>query len=117
MPACGLLRLLARSGDPSDDGTGHPARRHLYRRHRALKQDAIRTRHALSDSRRAGNYFRLIDEGRIRVGGDITTRVSEPSRLAERMKRDMLSVFPQLGNRRSIMPGRAQWDTRAISCR
>ncbi len=65
-----------------------------------LKQDAIRTRHALSDSRRAGNYFRLIDEGRILWGGDITTRVSEPSRLAERMKRDMLSVFPQLGNPR-----------------
>ncbi|MBI2718292.1 MAG: FAD-binding oxidoreductase [Rhizobiales bacterium] len=65
-----------------------------------LTQDAIRTRYALSDSRRAGNYFRLIDEGRLLWGGAITTRVWEPRRLAERMKRDMLSVFPQLGNPR-----------------
>jgi gamma-glutamylputrescine oxidase len=65
-----------------------------------LQQDVIRTEHALSDSRRAGNYFRLVDEGRLLWGGAITTRVSEPSRLAERMKGDMLSVFPQLGNPR-----------------
>lgn len=63
-----------------------------------LRQDVIRTRSAISDSRRAGNYFRLIDEGRLLWGGAITTRVSEPSRLAERMKGDMLSVFPSLGN-------------------
>jgi glycine/D-amino acid oxidase-like deaminating enzyme len=65
-----------------------------------LKQDVIRTRSAISDSRRAGNYYRLIDEDRLLWGGAITTRVSEPSRLAERMKGDMLSVFPQLGNPR-----------------
>jgi gamma-glutamylputrescine oxidase len=63
-----------------------------------LKQDAIRVAHACSDSRRAGNYFRLIDDGRILWGGAITTRLSEPTRLADRMKQDMLSVFPQLGN-------------------
>jgi glycine/D-amino acid oxidase-like deaminating enzyme len=63
-----------------------------------LRQDVIRTRSAVSDSRRAGNYFRLIDEGRLLWGGTITTRVSEPSRLAERMKGDMVSVFPELGN-------------------
>lgn len=63
-----------------------------------LRQDAIRTTHAVSDSRRAGNYFRLIDEGRILWGGAITTKVSEPARLGEHMKRDMLKVFPQLGN-------------------
>ncbi len=65
-----------------------------------LKQDVIRTRSAISDSRRAGNYFRLVDEDRLLWGGAITTRVSEPSRLAERMKGDMVSVFPQLGNPR-----------------
>lgn len=65
-----------------------------------LKQDVIRTRSAISDSRRAGNYYRLIDEGRLLWGGAITTRVSEPSRLAERMKGDMVSVFLQLGNPR-----------------
>ncbi|MBG1233012.1 NAD(P)/FAD-dependent oxidoreductase [Aestuariivirga litoralis] len=65
-----------------------------------LVQDAIRTHAAIADTRRAGDYYRLIDEGRILWGGRITTRVSEPSRLAERMKGDMLSVYPQLGNPR-----------------
>ena len=59
-----------------------------------LTQDVIRTRSAISDSRRAGNYYRLVDEGRLLWGGAITTRVSEPARLAERMKGDMVSVFP-----------------------
>ena len=65
-----------------------------------LAQDVIRTRSAISDSRRAGNYYRLVDEGRLLWGGAITTRVSEPARLGERMKKDMLSVFPSLGNPR-----------------
>jgi len=65
-----------------------------------LRQDVIRTRSAISDSRRAGNYYRLIDEGRLLWGGAITTRVSEPSRLGERMRRDMVSVFPALGTPR-----------------
>ena len=59
-------------------------------------QDAIRTRMAITDTR--GNYYRLIDEGRILWGGRITTKVAEPRLLAEAMKRDMVSVFPQLGN-------------------
>jgi glycine/D-amino acid oxidase-like deaminating enzyme len=65
-----------------------------------LTQDVIRTRSAISDSRRAGNYFRLVGEGRLLWGGAITTRMSEPSRLARRMKRDMASVFPELGSAR-----------------
>jgi gamma-glutamylputrescine oxidase len=63
-----------------------------------LQQDVIRTRSAISDTRRAGNYYRLVDEGRLLWGGAITTRVSEPAHLAERMKGDMVSVFPELGN-------------------
>ena len=63
-----------------------------------LVQDVIRTRSAISDSRRANNYYRLIDEGRLLWGGAITTRLSEPAQLAKRMKADMLSVFPSLGN-------------------
>lgn len=65
-----------------------------------LKQEMIRTSAAIADTRRAGDYYRLIDEGRILWGGRITTRVSEPSRLAERMRGDMLSVYPSLGNPR-----------------
>lgn len=63
-------------------------------------QDAIRTRSAVSDTRRAGNHYRIAGEGRIPWGGAITVRVEEPSQLAERMKRDMLSVYPQIGDPR-----------------
>lgn len=63
-----------------------------------LQQTAIRTRFAAADTRRAGNYYRLIGEGRLLWGGKITTRVEEPRRLAEAMKRDIVSVFPSLGN-------------------
>jgi gamma-glutamylputrescine oxidase len=65
-----------------------------------LQQDAIRTGSAIADTRRAGDYYRLIDGGRILWGGRITTQVTEPSRLAERMKGDMLSTYPQLGSPR-----------------
>ncbi|MCB1377043.1 MAG: FAD-binding oxidoreductase [Alphaproteobacteria bacterium] len=65
-----------------------------------LHQDIIRTRMGVSDSRQANNYFRLVDEDRLLWGGAITTRISEPARLAERMKADMLSVFPPLGDPR-----------------
>jgi glycine/D-amino acid oxidase-like deaminating enzyme len=60
-------------------------------------EGAIATSAAVSDTRRAGNYYRLIDSNRLLWGGKITTRVSEPWTLANRMKRDMLSVYPQLG--------------------
>ncbi len=59
---------------------------------------AIDTGAAIADNRRAGNYYRLVDGGRILWGGRITTRVAEPARLAQMMKSDMLSVYPQLGN-------------------
>ncbi|MFO1033201.1 MAG: FAD-binding oxidoreductase [Hyphomicrobiales bacterium] len=64
------------------------------------QQDAIRTPSAVADTRRAGNYYRLLPDGRILWGGQITTRVSEPARLAEVMRRDMVSVFPQLAKAR-----------------
>jgi gamma-glutamylputrescine oxidase len=65
-----------------------------------LNQDAVRTSAAVADTRRAGNYYRLINEGRLLWGGSITTQVSEPTRLAEQMKGDMLATYPQLGNPR-----------------
>jgi glycine/D-amino acid oxidase-like deaminating enzyme len=66
----------------------------------ALDQKSINTPAAISDTRRAGDYYRLIDEGRILWGGRITTQVSAPARLAEKMKGDMLSTYPDLGNPR-----------------
>ena len=117
LPRRGLLRFGPRPRHPSSHRPRHSSGCHLCRRHRAAVQDAIRTRSAISNSRRAGNYYRLVDEGRLLWGGAITTRVSEPSRLASRMQRDMVSVYPQLGIPASTSPGAASWAMRATSCR
>lgn len=59
--------------------------------------EAIRTTDAIGDNRRAGNYYRLMDGGkRILWGGKITTRRSDPGDLAEYLRQDMVSTFPQL---------------------
>jgi gamma-glutamylputrescine oxidase len=60
--------------------------------------EAVSTTAAVADTRRAGNYYRLIDDDRLLWGGKITTRLAEPSRLAEMMKQDMLRIYPQLGD-------------------
>ena len=65
-----------------------------------LQQDVIRTSAAIADTRRAGDYYRLVKDGRLLWGGRITTRVSEPQRLAALMLGDMLSVYPGLGTPR-----------------
>jgi gamma-glutamylputrescine oxidase len=60
--------------------------------------EAVRTPMAISDNRRAGDYYRLVDEGqRLLWGGRITTRTTEPRRLAEMMQKTMVSTYPQLG--------------------
>ncbi len=61
-----------------------------------LEQQVIQTRAAVADTRRAGDYYRLIAERRLLWGGKITTRVMPPAHLAEVMKRDMVSVYPEL---------------------
>jgi gamma-glutamylputrescine oxidase len=62
-----------------------------------FEQSNIRTSEAIADTRRAGDYYRLVDGNRILWGGRITTRISEPGQLAEVMRGDMLSTFPKLG--------------------
>lgn len=58
---------------------------------------AIRTRASVGDSRRASDYYRLVDGGeRILWGGMITTRRSEPDRLAEILRQRMVDTYPQL---------------------
>lgn len=58
---------------------------------------AVRTPMAISDNRRAGDYYRLVDEEtRLLWGGRITTRTTEPRRLADMMQRTMVSTYPQL---------------------
>ena len=58
--------------------------------------DAVRWNGAISDTRRAGDYYRVVDGDRLLWGGRITTDTREPPRLREMMRRDMLSVYPQL---------------------
>jgi glycine/D-amino acid oxidase-like deaminating enzyme len=59
--------------------------------------EAIRWRGAISDTRRAGDYFRVIDGDRLLWGGRITTDTREPPALRAMMAADIRSVFPQLG--------------------
>ncbi|MEM9732670.1 MAG: FAD-binding oxidoreductase [Pseudomonadota bacterium] len=60
---------------------------------------AIPFRGTLSDTRRAGDYFRTIGQGRERRliwGGRISTRLSPPHDLAVKLSTDMARVFPAL---------------------
>jgi glycine/D-amino acid oxidase-like deaminating enzyme len=58
---------------------------------------AIRTRSAIGDDRRAGDYYRLVDGGqRILWGGKITTRTTEPRHLARLLRQTMTATYPQL---------------------
>ena len=60
--------------------------------------EAIRWPGAISDTRRAGDYYRVVDGDRLLGGGRITTDTAEPPRLREMMRGDILSVYPQLGD-------------------
>jgi gamma-glutamylputrescine oxidase len=60
-------------------------------------RQAILTSDAVSDNRRAGDYYRCVEGGeRILWGGKITTRLSDPRDLAERLRRAMVATYPQL---------------------
>ncbi len=61
-----------------------------------LLQQAIRTRAAIGDDRRAGDYYRIVDSDRILWGGRITTRTADPKDLAELLRREMVGTYPQL---------------------
>jgi gamma-glutamylputrescine oxidase len=57
----------------------------------------IRTRCAISDNRRAGDYYRLVEDGqRLLWGGRITTRTAEPRDLAALLRATMISTYPDL---------------------
>ncbi len=62
-----------------------------------LIASAIHTRSAIGDDRRAGDYYRLVDNGkRVLWGGKITTRTSEPRDLGKLLHRTMADTYPQL---------------------
>ncbi|MGZ5909349.1 MAG: NAD(P)/FAD-dependent oxidoreductase [Reyranella sp.] len=58
----------------------------------------IRWPGAISDTRRAGDYYRIVDGDRLLWGGRITTDTREPSRLRALMRSDILAVYPALGD-------------------
>ncbi|OKL45315.1 hypothetical protein A3843_02975 [Pseudovibrio exalbescens] len=59
----------------------------------------IRFNGCIADTRRAGDYYRLVDEGRrLLWGGRITTRRSEPRHLARLLKSQILEIYPDLGD-------------------
>jgi glycine/D-amino acid oxidase-like deaminating enzyme len=60
--------------------------------------EVIRWTGAISDTRRAGDYYRVVEGDRLLWGGRITTDTREPPRLRAMMRSDMLSVYPQLGD-------------------
>ncbi len=60
--------------------------------------EAIQWTGAISDTRRAGDYYRIVDGDRLLWGGRITTDTTELPRLREMMRGDILSVYPQLGH-------------------
>ncbi len=52
---------------------------------------------AVSDTRRAGDYYRVVDGDRLLWGGRITTDTREPPKLRTLMRGDILAVYPRLG--------------------
>ena len=58
----------------------------------------IRWPGAISDTRRSGDYYRIVDGDRLLWGGRITTDTREPPRLRALMRGDILSVYPALGD-------------------
>jgi gamma-glutamylputrescine oxidase len=62
-------------------------------------QSAIRTRAAILDDRRAGDYYRIVEDGsRILWGGRITTRTTDPRDIAALLRREMVTTYPQLAD-------------------
>ena len=67
-----------------------------------LIASAIATRDAIGDNRRAGDYYRLVDDGRrILWGGRITTRAASTAGLVQELRREMIGTYPQLAELRT----------------
>jgi len=60
--------------------------------------DAITYPGVVADTRRAGDYYRVIGGDRLMWGGRITSRLSPPRRLPTLLRRDIVRVYPQLAD-------------------
>lgn len=58
--------------------------------------DVIRTSAAVGDNRRAGNYYRIVDNNRLQWGGHITTRTADPHNISAILRRELELCYPQL---------------------
>ncbi|MCB9990280.1 MAG: FAD-binding oxidoreductase [Rhodospirillales bacterium] len=60
-------------------------------------RSAIRVPHAIHDTRFAYDYYRPLKDGRILWGGRVAYKKT-PAHLAEEMRGDMLTIYPQLAD-------------------
>ncbi len=63
----------------------------------ALLDEAIKTEAAVVDTRRAGDYYRRLGDGRVIWGGRISTKIEAPRQMGEKLLGDAYSVYRQLG--------------------
>ena len=62
----------------------------------------IRTRNAVGDNRRAGDYYRLVENGtRLLWGGRITTRAADIPGITRQLRHEMVTVYPELADLRT----------------
>ena len=74
-----------------------------------LKQ-CIGTSDGVSDERRAGNYYRIVDGDRLLWGGDITAFGElHPQHIARKMSQDLAGVYPQLADHQGEIPVEYSW--------
>jgi gamma-glutamylputrescine oxidase len=60
--------------------------------------EAITYSGAVSDTRRTGDHYRIVDGDRLLWGGRLAAHLNSPRRLKTVMRRDILTIFPQLGD-------------------
>lgn len=58
--------------------------------------EAVRYTGAVADTRRAGDYYRIVADDRLMWGGRFSTREASPRRLKSLLRRDIASTYPQL---------------------
>jgi len=70
----------------------------------------VRTTDAVSDERRAGNYYRVVDGDRLLWGGDITAfGVHDPRQIAPKMGQDLAGFYPELADSSGRVPVEFAW--------
>eukprot|EP01037_Dinobryon_pediforme_P002097 gene2096-2134_t len=61
---------------------------------------AIAVRHAVSDIKRATNYYRKLSDGRLLWGGRVLAWEPSPARIAAQLRHDMVAFYPDLAGAR-----------------